>query len=227
MKNLLIKRLLLPMPFLLLVAAGTAWGDVVNIGDASFENAVTPAGTYSYGGPACLHGSGCAIGTSAWTYSDHAVLVGNGSGFGNPNAPDGVQAVALQDASAAHGEISQVLTGLNKGGSVTFTFDAAARTAQDGANEIGVYLNGAMILDLSQGSLTGSYQAFTTNAITITSTSETLTFAGLTDPSGDHTTFIDNVTGMQTAAVPEAGLYGVLAIGLSGLLIAFRRRKIA
>ena len=227
MKNLSIKRLILPMAFLLLVAAGTAWGDVVNIGDASFENAVlTPVGTYSYGGPECLQGSGCAIGTSAWTYSDHAVLVGNGSGFNNPSAPDGVQAVALQDASEAHGEISQVLTGLNKGGSVTFTFDAAGR-GYEGPNEIAVYLGITNILEFTPS--TGVYQTFTTNPITITSTSETLTFVGLTDPSGnnDHTTFIDDVTGVQTAAVPEAGLYGVLAVGLSGLLIAFRRRKIA
>ena len=90
-----------------------------------------------------------------------------------------------------------------------------------------MYLGITKILDFTPS--TGAYQTFTTNPITITSTSETLTFVGLTDPSGnnDHTTFIDDVTGVQTAAVPEAGLYGVLAVGLSGLLIAFRRRKIA
>ena len=129
MKNLSIKRLMLPMAFLLLVAAGTAWGDVVNIGDASFENAVlTPVGTATLMAGRHVFKApdvpseprpGPTVTMPFWLATAPASTT---------RVPQiGVQAVALQDASGAHGEISQVLTGLNKGGSVTFTFDAAGR----------------------------------------------------------------------------------------------------
>lgn len=91
-------------------------GTSVPLSNSGFEEPSLGAGSYQYN----------PVGGS-WTFSgaspDGSGLVANGSGFNNPDAPQGDQSAFVQK----HGTVSQVLLGLVPGTSYSVTFVAGQR----------------------------------------------------------------------------------------------------
>ena len=86
----------------------------------SFESpdAGTPTGNYHEGTP-----------PTSWTeVGSGGGYIGNGSAYGNSNAPDGTQALLLK----SQGGVSQVLSGFTAGVSYDISFYAEARTNFNG-----------------------------------------------------------------------------------------------
>jgi hypothetical protein len=117
-------------------------------------------------------------------------LIANGSGFGNPNAPDGVQAAFVQ----SNGIISQVFSGFIPGTNYTVTFFAAERPGN--SQTWNVTINGTAIASYNPGSSATKYVNYSTN-FTATATTETLAFVGTDLPGSDNTIFIDDVQIVQ------------------------------
>jgi hypothetical protein len=125
-----------------------------------------------------------------WTFSgaspNGSVIVANGSGFGNPNVPEGVQAAFVQELGA----VSQSLSGFVPGTNYTITFSAAERGGN--SQSWNVKIGSTVIESYNPGS---SEASFTDYAATFTATAvtHTLTFVGTDLAGGDNTIFIDNV----------------------------------
>jgi hypothetical protein len=125
----------------------------------------------------------------SWTFSPAVGNSGsgialNGSGFGNPTAPQGSQVAFLQ----ANGTITQTMTGLSPGSGYTITFSAAQRMSWGGTESWNVCIDGNVVASFS--SATASFVDYTAH-FTATSTSHVLSFVGTT--TGDDTVFLDNV----------------------------------
>jgi hypothetical protein len=149
--------------------------------DFGFEVPSIGSGNFEYDPPGAL-----------WTFAgaspNGSGIVANGSGFSNPNAPQGVQAAFIQE----NGSVSQTLSGFSPGTNFTFTYSAAQR---DGANQHGgeswnVLIDGTVIKSNNPGST--SYAPYSTG-FTASAVTHTLTFAGTDLAGGDNTVFIDNV----------------------------------
>jgi hypothetical protein len=117
-------------------------------------------------------------------------LIANGSGFSNPNAPEGVQAAFVQ----AHGTVSQVISGFIPGTNYTITFSAAQRPPgnQNGGESWNVTIDGTTIKSFNPGAAATSYINYTAS-FTATTNAHTLAFVGTDIATGDNTVFIDNV----------------------------------
>jgi len=126
----------------------------------------------------------------SWTFSGASPsgsgLVGNGSAFGNPNAPQGVQAAFLQKT----GTISQNISGFYPGINYTVSFLAAERF--NNAQSWNVTVNGAVIAGFNPGSSATSYVNYSAS-FTATAAAQTVAFVGTDLAGGDNTVFIDNV----------------------------------
>jgi hypothetical protein len=142
-----------------------------------FETPVMASGNYQYN----------PLG-SPWTFNGAAGngsgMVANGSGFGNPNAPQGVQAAFVQ----SNGVISQVLSGFAIGTSYTITYSAAQRSGN--AQSWNVTIDGTVIKSNTPGSTSYSPVTATFMATAVT---HTLAFVGTDLAGGDNTVFIDNI----------------------------------
>lgn len=131
---------------------------------------------------------------AGWTFSGSSPngsgLLANGSGFLNPNAPQGVQSAFIQE----FGSISQTLTGFVPSSIYSVTVSAAQRPAsnQSGGESWDVKLNNIVIGVFNPGSNATSFVDYTTN-FTPASSTETLAFAGTDLVGGDNTVFLDNV----------------------------------
>jgi hypothetical protein len=125
-----------------------------------------------------------------WTFSgaspNGSGLVGNGSLFGNPNAPQGVQAAFVQE----YGTISQSIFGFTPGMNYTISFFAAERL--NDAQSWNVTANGVVIASYNPGSSATSYVNYTAT-FKATAATQTVAFVGTDLASGDNTVFIDNV----------------------------------
>jgi hypothetical protein len=134
----------------------------------------------------------------SWTFNaasgnNGSGIVANGGGFGNFNAPQGVQAAFVQE----YGTISQVIPGFTPGVNYTISFLAAERL--NNAQSWNVTVNDVVIASFNPGSSATSYVPYTAN-FTATAATETVAFVG-TDLAGhDNTVFIDNV---QITAPPN------------------------
>ena len=115
-------------------------------------------------------------------------LIANGSGFENPNAPDGAQAAFVQ----SHGTISQTLSGFVPGTVYTITYSAAQRSGdnQHGGESWNVMIDGTVIQTNNPGGT--SYVDYIAS-FTATATTHTLSFVGTDLATGDNTVFIDYV----------------------------------
>ncbi|HWD91579.1 MAG TPA: DUF642 domain-containing protein, partial [Verrucomicrobiae bacterium] len=126
----------------------------------------------------------------SWTFSgvtpNGSGIVRNGSLFGNPTAPQGVQAAFVQE----YGSISQALSGFTAGRDYTITFLAAERSGE--AQTWDLTVNGAVIASFNPGSKATSYATYTA-FFTATANTQTLAFVGTDLAGGDNTVFIDNV----------------------------------
>jgi hypothetical protein len=141
--------------------------------NASFE---TPPqnGHYTY------NPTGAGIG---WTFSTNSGIAGNGSQFGNPTAPDGVQIGFVQGAST----ISQTLS--LSAGSHTLSFKAAARYSSQ-PQPLKVMVDGVQVGALVAPS-SRAWALFSIPFSVATSGAHVLAFVGT--QVLDKTTFIDAV----------------------------------
>ena len=131
-----------------------------------------------------------------WTFSggsgNGAGILGNGSGFNNPNTPEGTQAAFVQ----SYGTISQTLSGLVPGTTYQVRYAAAQRPGN--SESWNVMVDNAVIQSNTPG---GSGYMMYTATFTASATAHTLTFAGTDLAGGDNTVFIDNVQ-VSTATPP-------------------------
>jgi fibronectin type 3 domain-containing protein len=145
--------------------------EVPNIGSGNYQ--YTPMG---------------AFWTFTGTNGNGSGLIANGSGFSNPNAPQGVQAAFVQ----SNGVISQVLSGFAPGTVYTITYSAAQRSgaSQHGGESWNVTIDGTVIKSNTPGpsSYTTYTAVFTASAVT-----HALAFVGTDLASGDNTVFLDNI----------------------------------
>jgi hypothetical protein len=129
---------------------------------------------------------------SIWTFGGSSPsgsgIVANGSGFSNPNAPEGVQAAFLQE----NGSVSLLLSGFTVGTSYTITYSSAQRpNVNVGGESWNVTIDGAVIKSNNVPGAT-SYTTFTAN-FTASAVTHALAFVGTDLAGGDNTVFIDNV----------------------------------
>ena len=146
---------------------------------------------------------------TAWIYNGSSGIVHNGSGFRNYPAPDGVQAVFLQNISS----VTQSIT--IGSGKYRVRFKAAQRYRENNIQTVKVYLD-----DMELGSFTPpgypastSFAEYATDYLTVADGSYQLKIAG-TASSGDNTVFVDEVaieiSGLSTdnepAVIRQEGL---------------------
>jgi hypothetical protein len=146
----------------------------------SFETPSLGSGTYAF----TYNPSG-----GTWTFTgaspNGSGLIGNGSAFSNPNAPEGVQAAFVQ----AYGTISQSLSGFIPGKTYTLAYSAAQRPGY--SETWNVKIDSTVIQSNSPGGT--SYATYTANFVA-TAATHTLSFVG-TDLAGNaDAVFIDNVS---------------------------------
>jgi regulation of enolase protein 1 (concanavalin A-like superfamily) len=143
----------------------------------------------------------------SWTFnnnganSNYSGIVANGSGFSNPNAPQGNQAAFVQD----YGVVSQAISGFVPSRSYTITFSAAERGGvnQHGGQSWTVKMDSTVVGSYSPGTGATSYTDYTAT-FTATASTHTLAFVGTDLAGGDNTVFIDNVR-ITTVAAPLDG----------------------
>jgi alpha-L-rhamnosidase len=127
---------------------------------------------------------------SSWTFNgaspNGSGLVGNGSAFANPGAPQGVQAAFVQRS----GIVSQAIPGFTSGTLYMISFYAAQRP--NNAQSWNVTVNGTVVASFNPGASATSYANYTTTFMA-TAASQTVAFVGTDLAGGDNTIFIDNV----------------------------------
>ena len=147
-----------------------------------------------------------------WTFSgssgNGSGIIANGSGFSNPNAPEGVQAAFVQ----SNGVISQVLSGFTPGATYTITYAAAQRPGSNGGESWNVLIDGTVIQTNSPG---GTGYVDYTATFPATAATHTLSFVGTDLAGGDNTVFLDNVRiGIVLSSVANASFeLPVLGVG--------------
>jgi hypothetical protein len=163
------------------VNSGEVFASPAGIPNFSFETPLI--GDYSYN-----------PGGGSWTFSgaspNGSGILANGSGFGNPNAPDGAQAAFVQE----YGTISQTLYGLVPGTVYSITYSAAQRSSdnQPSGESWNVTIDGAVIGSFSPGESATGYVDYTAT-FTATAATHTLAFVGTDVGGSQDTVFIDNV----------------------------------
>lgn len=164
----------------------------------SFETPSIGSGNYQYNPTG-----------SAWTFSGNSGIVANGSGFGNPNAPNGVQAAFVQDV----GSMSMPVSGFIVGQTYKITFSAATRSAYEhGGQSWNVQVGNTVVGSYNPGAGATSYATYTAT-FTATATTNTLSFVG-TDLNGpDNTIFIDNVQIAAASTFPADAGFETPGIG--------------
>jgi hypothetical protein len=170
-----------------------------------FETPVIGSGNFEY------NPSGASW-TFSGTGSSGAGLVANGSGFSNPNAPQGVQAAFVQ----SYGGIAQLLYGFTQGTTYTVTFSAAQRPggSQHGGQSWNVVINNNVIRSYNPGAGATSYVNYSATFVA-TAASQTLAFVGTDLATGDNTVFIDKVViSPAVSSVPLPILQGI-ALGVN------------
>jgi len=153
---------------------------------------------------------------ASWTFNGSGPsgsgLVANGSGFSNPNAPQGTQAAFVQ----SYGSIAQILYGFTAGTTYTVTFSAAQRPGanQHGGQSWNVTINNNVIGSYNPGASATSYANYTANFVA-TSASQTLAFVGTDLATGDNTVFIDNVIMSPSISQIPPPILGAITPGVT------------
>jgi aryl-phospho-beta-D-glucosidase BglC (GH1 family) len=150
------------------------------ISDGSFETPAT--GSYIYNPPG-----------SAWTFTANAGVQHNGSAWGAPDAPDGIQTAFLQDGTTGgNGTISQSIYVLSPG-TYTVSFQSALRSWRTSSTTMSfnVMIDNTVVGAFSPTST--SFSGVTTSPISLTAGSHILSFVG-TGNAPDTADFIDTVT---------------------------------
>jgi hypothetical protein len=125
---------------------------------------------------------------ASWTFNgaspNGSGLVGNGSAFGNANAPQGVQAAFVQ----SYGTISQMLYGFTPGTKYTITYFAAQRPGY--SETWNVMIDNKVIAGNAAG---GTSYATYTATFTASAFTHTLSFVGTDLAGNSDAVFLDNV----------------------------------
>ncbi len=123
---------------------------------------------------------------AAWTFNgssgNGSGLIANGSAFGNPGAPEGVQAAFVQE----YGTIAQSFSGFIPGATYSITMAAAERiyNGQTNTQVVNIKLDNTIIGSLHPvGTNAATYTDYATNFIPTAATPHALSFIG-TDPGG-------------------------------------------
>ena len=157
--------------------------------DPSFENlAIGGLGTSTY-----------VPSTFDWQYFGQAALITNGSSFGNANAPDGVQAVAIQGLQGYYaGSLTQTLN-ITAAGNYQITLAAAQRSGYS-VEPIAVSVDGNVVATITPGST--AWKTYSTPTFTLSAGNHVFAFTAttLTSPS-DSDSFMDTVNLVAAAPV--------------------------
>ncbi|MDB6018458.1 MAG: Immunoglobulin subtype [Pedosphaera sp.] len=157
---------------------------------------------------------------AAWTFSgaspNGSGIVANGSGFGNLNAPQGVQAAFVQQK----GTISRTISGFIPGTNYTLLFLAAERPGN--AQSWNVTIDGTVIGSYAPGSSATSYADYSAT-FTATAATHTLAFVGTDLATGDNTVFIDDVqiTAPPSPVIILTNTLPVTAVDVVGSQVTF------
>jgi len=213
--------------------AGAALGILPTIASADSIPLVDPgfqlnnvSGGYAYPSSDAGPGGPPTADLTGWTYVGGAGVAANESAFGVHNAfggltPDGSDGQAGFVQGGPGSSISQTFTDNLAGSSAVVSFWYEGRSAQDGPNTVLVNLtdNTAVTLPLSQsitptGAQTTNFTEAMYSVPVIEGDQYTLAFIGQ-DATGDHTTFIDNVS-VNVVPLPAAATAGlVLLFGIA------------
>ncbi|NDP22956.1 MAG: T9SS type A sorting domain-containing protein, partial [Paludibacter sp.] len=130
--------------------------------------------------------SGITMGllTSGWTFDGLSGVQKNGSAFGAPTAPDGIQTAVIQGSGSFYQDFTFAA------GSYKITFYAAYRPINTNTQSINVYCDDVLIGIIVPTS-SASYGYYSTNSFTVSAGSHRINFAGVL--STDNSTFIDDV----------------------------------
>jgi len=152
---------------------------------------------------------------AVWTFSggtdNGSGLLANGSGFSNPNAPEGTQAAFVQK----YGTLSQTISGFSPGTTYTMSFSAAQRPGpnQHGGQSWAVKIDGTVITNYNPGPGATAYTGYAASFVAI-SRNHTLTFVGTDLAGGDNTVFIDGVRFSPPIIPPVIQSVGLVAGGI-------------
>ena len=139
-----------------------------------------------------------------WTFNG-AGIMGNGTAYRNPDAPDGIQVAYIQNV----GSMSQNVT--FTAGTYIIAFQAATRAGW-GNEKISILIDGTIIGSYVLSNT--SYQPFITPSFTVSEGSHVVTFSG--EPTnGDNTGFVDNVVLSSPDNQPPTAPTGVTAVTLT------------
>lgn len=126
--------------------------------------------------------------TATWAFLSEAGIARNGSSFGNPTAPQGLQILFLRGNNGNNGSISQSVTLAAGSYRVSFNTCRRASFAQQSFN---VFLGAVNVGSYTPLSST-IWSAQTTNSVTLPAGSHQLRFVG-TSTTGDATAFVDDI----------------------------------
>jgi predicted RecA/RadA family phage recombinase/DNA-directed RNA polymerase subunit K/omega len=154
------------------------------ITDSSFEVPSLPADKFQY-----------APNGSPWQFSAGAGVCSNGSAFGNPPAPDGVQAAFIQST----GSMSQSV--YLDAGTYNLTFLAAQRAGQKQSQEFQVLVDSAVVGTVTPTGTT--YETYQTSNFTVAAGTHTIEFSGLNPQGGDNTAFVDETAVSQADLISD------------------------
>jgi Protein of unknown function (DUF642) len=131
---------------------------------------------------------------SAWTFTGHSVLQGNGSAWGFPNTPSGSQSAVLQNQFS--GDSANISQPVNlPAGTYNIDFYLCQRPGY-AALPVDVQIDGSTIDTVTP---TSSWTMFSTTYVS-SGGSHTLAFNATNDPSGG-----DSDAGLWGASIPAAG----------------------
>ena len=189
------------------MACGTAQANIV--ADPSFE--LGDAGTSPWAQASTTFGTPlCTVGAC-----------GNGNGTG-PRTGDW-WAWFGGSLNLETGSVSQTVTLLGGTSTLSFWFEnTIAASTQD---FIEARIDGTTVWRYNAGgplSGLGGYSQITVDLSTFGSGARLLEFYSVSGNSGTTNFFVDDVS-VLTAPIPEPGTYGLMALGLAGLLVASRR----
>ncbi|MEO5368132.1 MAG: PKD domain-containing protein, partial [Magnetococcus sp. WYHC-3] len=162
----------------------TAAGGTVGIVNGSFE---TPS-----------VGSGYVSNPAGATWTITGAIAGNGSAWGNPAAPDGVQVCCIQIGSYASQNVNFA------SGAYRIVFSGAQRKGQQ--QTVQVSLDGISLGNFKAAGT--AFESFTTATVTPGAGVHALKFQGL-NLSGDNTMFIDNVRLVAVSNQSPVAMAGV------------------
>ncbi|MEK0313883.1 chitobiase/beta-hexosaminidase C-terminal domain-containing protein [Cohnella sp. 56] len=139
--------------------------------------------------------------TYGWTFNGLSGVQTNGSVFGAPSAPEGVQTALITSKNGSQGELSQTIRFV--GGEYKISFQAARR---DFGGQVGfdVYYDTTLLASFAPTNRT-AFAALETPVFEATAGNHTIRFV-TTNDAGDNTAFLDAVAlqAIEPPAEPQA-----------------------